>query len=77
MKIPADYKGNYAFIAQDQNGNFYWIKRHPRKELKEQIGRQHVSKMYVDTATGSIHTGYVIGGLWLTVMGLEGCIFRA
>jgi hypothetical protein len=77
MKIPRNYKGNYAFIAQDQCGSTWWIKRHPRKELMEVIGRQHVQKMYVDTATGPVHTGYVIGGHWLTVMGLEGCIFRA
>ena len=57
-----------GYIAFDQYGNNYHIKKHPRKELLEQLDRQHAEKMYVDTIDGKVrHIGYVIGGLWLRV----------
>ena len=53
--------------AVDQYGKHYLnLGKYPRKSLCSVIGRQHVSKMYIDDNKGvSNHIGYVIGGLWL------------
>jgi hypothetical protein len=66
------------FIAFDQWGSSYKLKTaHPRKELCELFGRQHVGKMYVDKVDkegkiiGSQHVGYIIAGHWLTVYKLS------
>ena len=57
-----------GYIGLDQYGGTYHIEKHPRKELMEQIGINHVNKMYVDLKSGgSRHSGYVIGALWITV----------
>jgi len=39
------------------------------KELRSQIGNggSRVHKMYIDTADGTYHTGYVIGRHWLSM----------
>lgn len=60
-------------IGIDQYGHTYWLGRHPRKELLEQLGRMHADKMYRDdTSTqGHHHAGYVIGGLWIDVFRVE------
>jgi hypothetical protein len=63
------------FMAHDGYGNHYFIKKHPRKELCEQLGRQHVDKIYEDRHDGTYHIGYIIAGHWLTVFGLEGNTF--
>lgn len=52
----------------DQYGKCYKIKKYPRKELMEQIGRSSAHKMYVDLKSGgSRHDGYIIGGYWISV----------
>jgi len=57
-----------GYIGIDQFGETYNIKKHPRKELLEQLYRQHTSKMYVDKKDGSTrHVGYIIAGHWITV----------
>ena len=57
-----------GYLGVDQYGNRYKIDRHPRKELLEQLGRQHAHRMFIDTKAGQAkHIGYVIAGLWITV----------
>lgn len=57
-----------GFMGIDQYGQHYKINKHPRKELLEQLGRQHASKMYVDTVSGKVrHAGYIIAGLWIDI----------
>ena len=59
-------KAKRLFI--DQYGNRFYA--HTVKELRKQIGAggSKVEKMYCDRKDGStIHTGYVIGGHWLTM----------
>lgn len=60
---------NINFMAIDQYGQTYHnLGKHPRKELIERVGGGKVSKMYQDKKDGStVHTGYVIGGLWLSL----------
>ena len=56
------------YVAFDQYGSFYKIKKHPAKELKEQTGYSKASKMYMDTTDGeSHHIGYICGPLWIEV----------
>ena len=60
------------YMAIDQYGQTFHGLKHPRKDLCERLGRRHVSKMFVDRKDGSsVHVGYVIGGLWLTVYKVE------
>lgn len=61
------------YIALDQYGNHFSIKKHPRKELLEHFGRQHADKLYHDNLlTGETeHIGYVIDGHWLSVFRLS------
>jgi hypothetical protein len=56
-------------IGVDQYGHHYGnLGKYPRKELMERLCIKHVSKMYCDLKNGKVeHTGYVIGGLWITV----------
>ena len=55
-------------IAIDQHGQFYHnLGPHPRKALLARLGRKHADKQYVDRDGKVYHTGYVIGGLWLTL----------
>ncbi len=63
------------YMGHDQYGNHYSIKKHPRKELMDQLYCKHASKMYVDRDDGYYHIGYVIAGHWITVYGLEGVTF--
>jgi hypothetical protein len=61
-----------AYIGIDQYGQRYDIKKHPRKELLEQLGSTHADKMYVDTIDGDIkHIGYIITGQWITIYELH------
>ncbi len=57
-------KKNYMSI--DQYGQTYHdLGKHPRKELMERLGCQHISKMYCDKKDGStVHVGYLIGQHW-------------
>ena len=56
-------------MAIDQYGTTYHdLGQHPRKVLLERLGRKHASKMYRDASGKTRHVGYVIGGLWLTVL---------
>lgn len=56
-------------MAIDQYGHaHHGLGPHPRKALLDRLGRKHASKMYVDRKDGtSRHSGWVIGGLWLSV----------
>ncbi len=60
------------YLARDQYGNTFPIRKYPRKELLKEFNRQHANKMYVDRSGVSYHIGYVIAGHWLTVWGVEG-----
>lgn len=48
----------------DQFGN-RWFARTVR-ELREAIGGGKVSRMFRDTANGTMHVGYVVGQHWCT-----------
>jgi hypothetical protein len=56
-------------MAIDQYGQTHHnLGPHPRKALLAKLGRTRAAKMYVDKkAGGSVHIGWIIGGLWLTV----------
>ena len=55
-------------LGIDQQGRTFLLGMHPRKDLMEQLGRKHASKMYVDTKTGDCrHVGYVVGKCWVRV----------
>ena len=57
-----------SYMATDQYGNTYHDLKHPRKDLMNQLGSQHVDKMYMDTVSGETHhIGYIIAGHWLNV----------
>ena len=61
-------KRNKVFMGLDQYGQTYHDLKHPRKDLMEYLGNSHAQKMYRDKEDGSyVHTGYVIGGLWITL----------
>lgn len=54
------------YIGIDQYGQSYKLySDFPRKELMEILCYKRAQKMYCDTKNGSMHTGYVIGGLWI------------
>lgn len=54
------------YMAINQWGHTYHGLTHPRKELIERIGVQHVEKMYTDMPDGkAAHIGYIIAGEWL------------
>ena len=56
------------FMGIDQYGYHYDGLVHPRKDLMTRIGSKHVNKMYVDKINGkTVHCGYVIGRLWITI----------
>jgi len=66
MKLKIERKAKRLFI--DQYGNRFYA--NTIKELRSKIGMggSKVEKMYIDRKDGStIHTGYVIGGHWLTM----------
>ena len=57
-----------GFLGIDQYGTNYNIKKYPRKELIEKIGRSNVSIMYTEDKTGnSKKIGYVVGQFWITL----------
>ena len=58
-------KKQLGFLGLDQYGEHYTIKANPRKELCEQLGRKHVSKMYCDP--DARHVGYIIAGRWINI----------
>lgn len=60
-------KTNY--MAIDQYGETYHnLGAHPRKGLLDKLGATHASKMYRDTANnGTVHVGYIVRGLWLSL----------
>lgn len=58
-------------MALDQYGQTYLIRRHPRKELLEQLVASHAQLLYRDMLGGGAqHVGYVIRGLWIEVFRL-------
>ena len=63
------------YIAIDQYGHLYRIKRYPRKELLDHFARTNASNIYSDSDTGVRHIGYEIAGFWLIVYGVEGHTF--
>lgn len=56
------------YVAFDQFGSHFFIKRHPRKELLEYFGRKHADRMYIGEGK---HIGYIIAGHWLDVLRLS------
>ena len=60
-------------MAIDQYGQTHHnLGQHPRKALLERLGRKHADKMYVDKKDGSsVHIGWIIAGLWLSVYRVE------
>lgn len=57
-----------GYLGIDQYNNHYTIKKHPRKELLEQLGTTHAEKMFVDLKSGGTkEKGYVIAGHWISV----------
>ena len=60
------------YMAIDQYGQTYHGLKHPRQDLLERLGYSSARKMYQDKKDGStVHVGYVIGGLWLTLYRVE------
>ena len=56
------------YMGVDQYGQTYHGLECPRRDLLKVLGASHADKMYQDTKDGEVqHTGYVIGGLWITV----------
>lgn len=53
----------------DQYGQTYHgLGKYPRKELLDRLGYKRADKMYTDYINDEPkHTGYVIGGLWITL----------
>jgi len=57
-----------GYIGIDQYNTHYHIKKHPRKELLDQLGKTKARVMYADKKDGSIiKMGYVIGSLWISI----------
>lgn len=57
-----------GYLGVDQYGDKYVLHDHPRKELTEKLGSQHVAKMYVDFKDGHTeHVGYIVAGRWIQV----------
>ena len=55
-------------MATDQHGQtFHDLGKHPRKELMRRLFSSHCQRMFRDTKQGTVQTGYVIRGHWLTV----------
>lgn len=54
-----------GYIAINQHGAIWMLPnaRHPRKQLLAALGKKRCEKMYVDTAEGAKHVGYIVGGL--------------
>lgn len=61
------------YIGIDQYGQTYHnLGQHPRKELQNRLSVQHVEKMYQDKKDGStVHCGYILSGLWITLYKIE------
>ena len=59
----------FTTMAIDQNGDVHHdLGPHPRKELLERLEATKAEKMYVKKKDGtSVHIGYVIKGMWLTL----------
>ena len=57
------------YMARDQYGQSYHdLGKHPRSKLMQILGKSSASKMYCDKKSGAtVHVGWIIGGLWLTV----------
>ena len=77
MKHVSAASTGMKYLAIDQYGQHHpLVTSHPRKELMGRLCRRHCAKMYADQEDGSsAHVGYVIGGLWLRVFGVEGRVF--
>jgi hypothetical protein len=62
-------KDSTTYMGIDQYGQIWHdLGPHPRAELMRRLGRSHVEKMYVDSESkGTLHIGYVIAGLWITL----------
>lgn len=61
------------WLAIDQYGQIHGpvCTAHPRKALLDMFGESRARKMYVDKTDGStVHIGYIIAGLWLTLFKL-------
>ena len=58
-------------VGIDQFGERFYFRQYPRKEMMEELGCKHASKMYADWDGESHHIGYVINGHWIRVYRLE------
>jgi hypothetical protein len=59
-----------GYLARSNYGTTHHLTepKNPRKQLLEKCGRQHTSKVFVDTTSGkSKHIGYLVGGEWFTL----------
>lgn len=58
-----------GYLGIDQYGNYYHIKKHPRKELvNDHYLTGRIYKMYADGTDGNAkHTGYVIGDVCVSI----------
>lgn len=57
-----------VYMAIDQYGQTFHGLEYPRKDLLRKLGKQHAAKIYRDKKDGrSVHVGYIIGGLWLSI----------
>ena len=55
-------------IAVDQFNNVIHLEgKHPRAELIRACSIKHAEKIYIDTADGVKHVGYIIGRSWFTL----------
>jgi hypothetical protein len=55
-------------IGVDQYGTVYGrLGRHPRAALLARLGRRHAERIYLDTPAGTVHCGYIIAGLWISL----------
>jgi hypothetical protein len=59
---------NYMGVDQ-YSDTYHDLGPYPRKELLARLDRKRCDKQYIDdTKTGeTIHTGYVVAGLWITL----------
>ena len=53
----------------DQYGQHYDdLGLYPRKELLSRLGASYAQKIFVDNNNGStVHVGYIVNGLWITL----------
>ncbi len=62
---------NYMGVDQ-YSGTYHDLGQYPRKELLARLDRKRCAKIYYDSKTGeTIHTGYVVAGLWISLFEIK------